>query len=677
MLPRRPPYVASGREVEMKRLMEVASQGGTLLLEGATGVGKTSLALECAHRLPRALWVSAWPALSQEQLEKRLGWSDWDNLNQQRLCLFLDHGEHLEGCSQLLALASHQLNRGALIVIADRRLRLPPSARVERVLVEGPPRCPELPAECQLLTLRPRGLPQEVLREPTWLAYLEERFLIRRDQNWISMHPSLARAGSQELHSQVADLLADLQVSPTLVEERIWHLIAAARIQEGVSLLQEHGGKLLQAGSFQAVLDICQELLQQDPRLALAHFLRAEAHSGQGRLELARADYRNADRWGDSRMQLRSQAALSHLELDTGRWKQAEESARAALQLAERLGGGQPATIKALNAQSRLCNLRGQAQQAEKLARQALRLSQELKNPKGEAYSFFILAQALAELKDWDGCLQQALNALHLARQQGETRLTLLARCWAGGALLQAGSLEQALEWLQATWKESREFSDCKMQILSDLLMAQALAAVNQASRALEHLTLAESEARRAGYPLLTLRQLLLRQSLEDQPEWGRRARQLADSLGLSLAEGPVQEVWTQGSCRPWPREALENLRQASLDYDLFMDLERGQVRERNQGEVALVSKKIPLALLLLLMRNPGLPQPVESLFAAIWPHPYEGESSAAQVRKNINTLRKLLETDRSRPRYILASTSGGYCFNQAASYCVIHPPTA
>ena len=389
----------------MAQLMDIAVHGGVLLLQGACGVGKTSLALECAHRLPRALWFSAWPGTSQSQLLKQLKADNLEqlvtNLEENRLCLFVDHGEVLEGAAEMLAWASHHWRGAGLVVICDRRLRLSPSARVSQLNLDGTPRCQEMPPECQLLSLCPGGLPRALLGSPAWLQSLEERFLTRPYQDWVGLHEVLVSRGQPCQHQQLAELLEGQPVTPTWVEQMFFHLQAAQRHGQAQAHFDRHHLVLLQAGRFEGLRQMCDQLLDGDPRLALANYVRGEAQAGLGKLELARADFANALHWGDPQMQLRSLAGRAHLLLDLGQLTAAQEDADQALalaaSLAASLGGRQPGQVKALNVKSRICNLRGQATEAEQWARRALQLAQNQQDPKGEAYSTFILAQALGE----------------------------------------------------------------------------------------------------------------------------------------------------------------------------------------------------------------------------------------------------------------------------------------
>lgn len=663
----------------MMVLMQVAAGGGALLLEGATGVGKTSLALECAHRLPRAHWLSAWPSLDYPGLVARLGCAGQDALEWLELqptCLFVDHLECLQGGTELLALASHRLTGSALIGISDRRLTLPQGSRVVRLRQNGPPAPAELPEECQLLSLSRYGLPRACLSE-SCLNWLHERFLSREEEGWVSLHPQLVAFGTADQYLRAAEALEQAPASPRVISERFHHLWRAGRYEAANSLFVSGQAGVNQSGDFAAVVSMAELLLQRDPRQATAYCALAEAHAGQGKLELALADYTHALNWGDEAMQVRALAARCHLWLDLGRLEEASLDAEAAMTLAERLGGRQPGRVKACHAQARVCNLRGQSVESESWARRGLELAVSLCDSKGEAYAYFILGQALAEQQRWEESLQHSLSALRFARQQGERRLTLLARYWAGAALLHLQRLEWAEELLGEAWTESRQFGDLKMQILGDLMRAQCLLAQGQPERARQHLAEAEKLVRRGGFPVLAVRSLLLKQALEGDAEAGRAAQLLADSVGLALEVGPTREVWTQGQQRALPLTAVDSLRERRHDYDLFIDLEQGQVHERQLGPVALLGKRIPTALLLALMRQPGQVHSAENLYAVGWGHEFEGESSAAQVRKNIAALRTLIEPQRQQPRYLLAreqsfGVSGGYYFSEMVAYCVI-----
>ena len=664
MLPRRPKHVPAGREPELAEVLETAVQGGVLLLEGACGTGKTSLALECAHRLPRARWISCWPQLTMERP---------DILEE---ALFLDQVECLQDGPAWLAWCSQHLRGRGLIAISDRRLNLPSGSRVQRLFLEGGARASDLPDQCQILS---SPLPRTCLAREPWLAALEERFLVSEKDGWIRLHPDLREVLTPQLHQRSLALLQGLPATPRWVAAVFEHLVGLQRFSQAFEHFRSHAPGLQQNGEFDLVLQLSDRLLQYDPKLALAHYAQAEARASQGRLEQARADLDSVLLWGEDWLRLRALAARCHLHLDLGQPQAAEGDAQAVLALADDLGGRQPARIKACNGLARVHNLRGQPGQGEQWSRRALRLAQDEQDAKGEAYAFFILGQSLADQQQWQSSLEHCQKGLQLARQQGEIRLTLLARYWMGAALLNLGRLDWAEELLREGWSEAQHFGDLKMMALAELMLAQLLLARGEASAAAAHLDQAENLVRRCGFPLLAIRGLLLKESLHQDPSMGERAQRMAERVGLALPGQDTRAVWTQGQCRTLSPAAVEGLRSGRDHYDLWLDLEVGLIRERSQGDLALLSKKIPMKLLLHLMRQPGQAHSAEALFAVAWDHPFEGESSAAQVRKNIATLRNLLEPDRQKPRYILVrehqyGQGGGYYFSEQVSYCVIHP---
>lgn len=664
MLPRRPKHVPAGREPEIAELLETSVQGGLLLLEGAAGSGKTSLALECAHRLPRARWVSCWPSLSLPYPEPLLE------------PLFLDHIECLEDAPHWLAWCSQHLRGCGLIAIADRRLNLPAESRVQRLHLEGRARCAELPTECQILSL---PLPRSRIPAEIDLSQLEERFLVRETDGWLQLHPDLRQPLSASLHLRSLQLLHDLPTTSQWVETVFQHLTGSENWDGATEHFQKHYPGLQQSGEFARVLQLSDRLLEHNPRLTLAHYAQAESRAAQGRLEQARADLDSVLRWGEPEWKLRALAARCHLHLDLGQPQAAESDAREALALAEELGGRRPARIKACNGLARVDNLRGLPRQGEVWSRRALMLAQEVEDAKGEAYAFFILGQSLADQEHWQSSLEHCQRSLQLARQQGEIRLTLLARYWMTAALLNLDRLAWAEELLNDAWSEAQNFADFKMLALGRLLLAQLQLRQENAAAAQAHLEEAEALVRRCGFPLLAIRGLLLKESLHQDPAWGERAQRLAETVGLALPGHASRQVWTQGVCRVLSDAAVNSLRARSEQFDLWLDLDLAQARERNLGELPLLSKKIPMKLLLQLMRQPGHAHSTEALFAAAWNHPYEGESSAAQVRKNVGILRGLLQPDRQNQRYILMrehcyGKDGGYFFSEQVSYCVIHP---
>lgn len=91
---------------------------------------------------------------------------------------------------------------------------------------------------------------------------------------------------------------------------------------------------------------------------------------------------------------------------------------------------------------------------------------------------------------------------------------------------------------------------------------------------------------------------------------------------------------------------------------DLEMDLERHWVRK--EGELVHLTPK-EFELLAVLMRNSGAPVTHAKLLRAVWGPEYGTELD--YLRSFIRTLRKKIEEDPARPRYILTEPWVGYRF--------------
>jgi two-component system KDP operon response regulator KdpE len=98
--------------------------------------------------------------------------------------------------------------------------------------------------------------------------------------------------------------------------------------------------------------------------------------------------------------------------------------------------------------------------------------------------------------------------------------------------------------------------------------------------------------------------------------------------------------------------EEPDRLRVGELELDT-----RRRVLHRNGESVHLTPTEFHL--LALLMRNEGMPVPHAKLLRSIWGPEYGGESE--YLRSFVKTLRKKIETDPSRPKYLLTEPWFGY----------------
>jgi tetratricopeptide (TPR) repeat protein len=117
-------------------------------------------------------------------------------------------------------------------------------------------------------------------------------------------------------------------------------------------------------------------------------------------------------------------------------------------------------------------------------------------------------------------------------------------------------------------------------------------------------------------------------------------------------------------------RQINEAQREIGLDenkkFDLVFDLENHSVIERRLGRVDFKNQYILLDLLKLFVQNQGQVYSKEYLVENVWKQPYDPAVHDNKVYVTIKRLRKLIEPDFDRPRYIFRAKNG-YYMNKSA----------
>lgn len=95
--------------------------------------------------------------------------------------------------------------------------------------------------------------------------------------------------------------------------------------------------------------------------------------------------------------------------------------------------------------------------------------------------------------------------------------------------------------------------------------------------------------------------------------------------------------------------------------YDLVFDEASNSVTEKKKGRVDFKNQFILLDMLRLFMTNPGQIYSKESLVEEVWRQEYDPAVHDNKIYVTIKRLRKLIEPDFDKPRYIFRAKNGYY----------------
>ncbi len=96
-------------------------------------------------------------------------------------------------------------------------------------------------------------------------------------------------------------------------------------------------------------------------------------------------------------------------------------------------------------------------------------------------------------------------------------------------------------------------------------------------------------------------------------------------------------------------------------EYDLVLNATSNAVVERKKGQVDFKNQFILLDMLRTFMNEPGRVHTKESLVKTVWKQDYDPSTHDNKIYVTIKRLRKLIEPDYEKPKYIFRAKNGYY----------------
>jgi len=121
----------------------------------------------------------------------------------------------------------------------------------------------------------------------------------------------------------------------------------------------------------------------------------------------------------------------------------------------------------------------------------------------------------------------------------------------------------------------------------------------------------------------------------------------------------------------------VEKLRERKEDFHIFIDSSRFEVWEKEKGDIKIGNKQSLAGLLFFFVKNAGDFFSAKDLYPVVWGGKYVHSTDVKTVKMSVSRLRKLIEPDSSRPKYLKLSpirykTHRKYYFEEDNRFCFI-----
>ena len=140
--------------------------------------------------------------------------------------------------------------------------------------------------------------------------------------------------------------------------------------------------------------------------------------------------------------------------------------------------------------------------------------------------------------------------------------------------------------------------------------------------------------------------------------------------LYLKLAKRSVDPVNLKYMTRNIESQLKELGETGRDEFDLIFDTLSNSVTERKKGRIDFKNQFILLDMLRLFMKQPGVVYSKEVLVKQVWKQDYDPMVHDNKIYVTIKRLRKLIEPDYDKPKYIFRAKNG-YYLNKTAKILV------
>lgn len=132
----------------------------------------------------------------------------------------------------------------------------------------------------------------------------------------------------------------------------------------------------------------------------------------------------------------------------------------------------------------------------------------------------------------------------------------------------------------------------------------------------------------------------------------------------LQLAKKSIDPKNLKGLAKDIDARLTELGVQLDEEFDLVFDSTDKTILEKKKGKVDFKNQFILLELLHLLMKSPGVIYSKESIVKSIWNQSYMPAIHDNKIYVTIKRLRKMIEPDYEKPKYVFRAKNG-YYFNK------------
>lgn len=148
---------------------------------------------------------------------------------------------------------------------------------------------------------------------------------------------------------------------------------------------------------------------------------------------------------------------------------------------------------------------------------------------------------------------------------------------------------------------------------------------------------------------------------------------ELNDKNMARIYLGLVTKLIDPKSLKRKAKRVNEALQKLGVDneekYDLQFNVTEGVLREKNIGDVQIKNQFVLVDLLKLFLGNPGEVFSKEELVKKVWKQSYDPRVHDNKIYVTIKRLRKIVEPDINKPKYIFRAKNGYYLNKTARVY--------